>query len=181
MLSDVQLREFLNLKRIRVSPDVREGDIRPTGIRVHLSDKLLIPVPSDEPITLDGRPGPQFRPETIGERGYELPPGGFLLGATIEVISADPSLVCQIDGRSSLARLGLMVHCGSSTFDHIQSEGRAVTLELVNLGQFTIKLRAGDPIAQVAFSILSSPVRQLPHGQYDGQDGPLAPRLDYRE
>lgn len=181
MLSDVLLQEFLNSNRIRISPQVREEDIRPTGIRVHLSEKILIPVPGADAITLDGAPGPEFTSDIIGENGYELPPGGFVLGSTREIISADPWLVCQIDGRSSLARLGLMIHCGSSIFDHIQSEGRAITLELVNLGRFTIKLRVGDPIAQITFSLLSSPVRQPAYGQYEGQEGPVAPRLGYKE
>lgn len=181
MLSDVLLKEFLDSNRIRILPPVRESDIRPTGIRVHLGEKILVPVPNAQAVTLDGSSEPEFTSGVIGEDGYELPPGGFVLGSTKEIIAADPWLVCQIDGRSTLARLGLMIHCGSTIFDHIQFEGRAITLELVNVGQFTIRLRVGDPIALITFSLLSSPVRQPAYGQYEGQSGPVAPRLRYKD
>ena len=118
---------------------------------------------------------PKFTESIIDEQGHQLAPGGFNLGSTREIISVDADLVCQVDGRSTLARLGLMVHCGSTVFDHIQSAGRAITLELANVGPFTINLKAGHPIALITFTRLSSPVRQPEYGQYEGQQGPVAP------
>jgi dCTP deaminase len=179
MLSDVQLKQYLSEKRIRIAPSVRESDIRPTGIRVHLSEDILVPVHQSDPVELDGSTGPTFVKNRIGRDGYTLQRGEFILGVTKEIIAADAALVCQIDGRSTLARLGLMIHCGSTIFDHIQSSGRAVTLELANVGPFSIKLTAGHPIALVTFMQLSSPVDQAEYQQYVGQDGPVAPRLEF--
>lgn len=179
MLSDVDLKKYLLAERIRIDPAVRDEDIRPAGIRVHLSERILVPRAGPTPIELDGSVLPEFAECTIGEGGRLLAPGEFVLGATREVIAADADLICQIDGRSTLARLGLMAHLGSTMFDHIQSEGRAVTLELLNAGPFTINLKAGIPVALVTFTRLSSTVQQPEYGQYEGQDRPVAPRLGF--
>jgi dCTP deaminase len=149
MLSDRDLKEYLAAGRIRIDPAVQDEDIRPNGIRVHLGDTILVPRARQDPIELDMSNGPEFDEVTIGKEGRQLLPGELVLGATREIIAADADLICQIDGRSTLARLGLMVHLGSTTFDHIQANGRAVTLELLNVGPFIINLRAGHPIALV--------------------------------
>jgi dCTP deaminase len=181
MLSDQDLREALAAGDIRFSPPVREEDIRPTGIRLHLSAELLIPEAKQPPVDITGGRQAAFTRTTIGPSGLIFQKGAFALGGSIENFSADADLVCQIDGRSTLARLGLMIHCSSTTFDHIHGEARSVTFELVNLGGMDLCLRAGAPVALASFIRLSSPVVQQAYGQYSRQAGPTPPLLGYFE
>jgi dCTP deaminase len=177
MLSDRELRKYLDAGRIRIDPTISQRDIRPTGIRLHLGDVIFIPRAGVDPISLDGSTEPEFEKAAIPPEGYVLHPGDLILGGSREVISTDADLVCQLDGRSTLARLGLMVHLGSTIFDHVQFQGRAVTFEILNAGPFTIKLHRGDAIALLTVFELSSPIEQQEHEQYSGQRGPLPPRL----
>jgi dCTP deaminase len=178
-LSDGDIAKALKDGRIRVSPAVKQDDIRPAGIRLHLSDELLIPVHQAMPLDLDGGGDPDYDVRQIGPSGFELGKGAFVLGASVEHIRADADLVCLIDGRSTLARVGLLVHCAAMTFDHIQANARSVTFELANIGPFNIRLRAGAPVGLLLFAQLSSAVRQAPHGQYEGQSRPTAPTIAY--
>jgi dCTP deaminase len=176
-LSDGDIAEALDKGRIRVSPPVDPTDIRPAGIRLHLSDALLVPGRQAKALDLDGESDPAYEVSQIGPAGFELRKGAFVLGASVEHISADADLICLIDGRSTLARVGLLVHCAAMTFDHIQTNARSVTFELANIGPFNIKLRAGAPVGLLLFAQLSDAVRQPPHGQYEGQSKPTAPTI----
>jgi dCTP deaminase len=109
--------------------------------------EFYAPVPED-----DG--GKVFR------RGEQviLRPGGFLLWQTREVVGTpeqDPRLICFIDGKSKIARTGLLVHLTAPTV-HAGWWGN-VTLEIANLGPFNIGLKEGDAIAQIVVAVISSP------------------------
>lgn len=179
ILSDRTIWECLRNGQIEITPSIGQTNIRPNGIRVHLSNQILIP-PTDllvdplSPQKLD------FQAIDISADPYIIERGKFILGATIEAVRLSRSLTCHIDGRSTLARLGLMVHCSSSVFDNVHDEARAPTLELINLGPFDLKLSAGMPIAMLLFSQLSSEIEQASQEQYRGQTGPVAPNLAFR-
>jgi dCTP deaminase len=113
-----------------------------------------------------------------------LRPGGFLVWQTKEVVGTpeeDPRLICFINGKSSIARMGLLVHMTAPTI-HAGWWGNVV-LEISNLGPFTLELREGDAIAQIVVAALSSPpkkrkrVKGVPIGQSEasGQRGPSRP------
>lgn len=85
-------------------------------------------------------------------------PGGFLLWQTKEKIgtpSDDPRFICFIDGKSTRARAGLIVHLTAPTI-HAGWSGN-VTLEIANLGPFTFGLKENDVIAQLTIATISSP------------------------
>jgi dCTP deaminase len=85
-------------------------------------------------------------------------PGGFLLWQTKEKIgtpSTDPRFMCFIDGKSTRARAGLIVHLTAPTI-HAGWSGN-VTLEIANLGPFTFGLKENDVIAQLTIATISSP------------------------
>ena len=87
-----------------------------------------------------------------------MKPGGFFLWQTKEVIGTpeiDPRLICFIDGKSSSARAGLVVHMTAPTI-HAGWWGQ-ITLEIANLGPFTLGLCEGDAIAQITVACISSP------------------------
>lgn len=180
MLSDSDIRRALREGEIHCSPPVRENDIRPTGIRLHLADTLLLPATEHPVVDLGSSEQPKFSTMQIGTDGVILLKGAFALGSSVEHISAAPDIVCHIDGRSTLARLGLMIHCSSNTFDNIHATPRSVTFELANLGAFDLRLRAGGAVGLLSFTRLTSPIKQHAQAQYDQQSGPTPPALGYR-
>jgi dCTP deaminase len=113
--------------------------------------KFAVPVPSEETA------GPEGKVYREGAKVI-IRPGGFFLRQTREVVGTpeiDPRLICFIDGKSTRARTGLIVHMTAPTI-HAGWWGQ-VTLEIGNLGPFTLALREGDAIAQIVVSTISSP------------------------
>jgi dCTP deaminase len=89
-----------------------------------------------------------------------LKPRGFFLWQTKEQVGTpehNPRLICFVDGKSTRARTGLLVHMTAPTI-HAGWWGH-VTLEIANLGPFTLQLNAGDAIAQIVVARLSSAPR----------------------
>jgi dCTP deaminase len=87
-----------------------------------------------------------------------LRPGGFFLWQTKETVGTpelDPRLICFVDGKSTRARTGLIVHMTAPTI-HAGWWGQ-ITLEIANLGPFTLALQPGDAIAQIVVAAISSP------------------------
>lgn len=108
-----------------------------------------------------------------------LHPGELMLGATQETVRVPPDIAVQLNGKSSLGRLGLVVHSTAGWIDpgfHGQ-----VTLELSCVAPLPILLRPGMPIAQLSFFRLESAAQQ-PYGspglgsRYQGQRGPTLSR-----
>lgn len=113
---------------------------------------------------------------------FYLPPGELALGITVEHISLPPDIVGWLDGRSSLARLGLMVHVTAHTIDPGWS-GK-ITLEFANINRIPLALRPGMRICAISFEPLSSPTsrpyRQKKGAKYIEQNQPLASKI-YRD
>jgi len=87
---------------------------------------------------------------------WHLAPGMFCLALTRErlEIPSESRLAARVEGRSSLARLGLAIHMTAPTI-HADTHGR-ITLEIMNHGPFEILIREGDPICQLVFEQLSA-------------------------
>lgn len=107
---------------------------------------------------------PEYEPDNanqrVGKRGNEIimKPGGFLLWTTREVVgtpSNNADLICFVDGKSTRARAGIVVHLTAPTI-HSSWEGK-VTLEIANLGPFYIILQEGDVIAQLTVARVTNP------------------------
>ena len=151
-------------------------------IRTHLRDRTdgyavgMRPLPSDQviqPASVDLSLGDEWitYPETHWEHidlddvhpmlklykstQYILAPGEFILGTTEEFVEIPHDVVAVVNGKSSLARIGLLIHITAGFIDP-GFKGK-VTLEIVNLNKMPIILRAGKPICQISFMQLSSP------------------------
>jgi histidine triad (HIT) family protein len=137
-------------------------------------------VPQDGgPVGLtDGQPV-EFAEISIPREGFMLGPKKFVLAATRELLRVAPHLLCSLDGRSTVARLGLFVHCSSSTIDNVTGGRRSIVLELFNAGCRPVILRAGDPVAQVVFSTVSGSIEGQDALQYAGQEGNAPPTTSY--
>jgi len=111
---------------------------------------------------------------------FIIQPGDFVLGTTVEYIELPDDLVGALEGRSSIGRLGIIVH---STAASIECGFRGkITLELANMGKMPVALYPGMRICAIAFMQMSSPA-DVPYykkvgAKYVGQSDPLESKLD---
>lgn len=114
------------------------------------------------------------------EQPFILHPGEFVLGSTAEVVGLADDIVARLEGKSSLGRIGLLIHSTAGFIDP-GFEGQ-VTLELSNVANLPIAIYPGMKIGQVSFYQLSTPAEH-PYGspgagsKYQGQSGPTPSRI----
>jgi len=107
---------------------------------------------------------------TLDEKSmYVLQPGEFILGSTIEYVTIPQYIVARVEGRSSVGRLGVMVHVTAGYIDP-GFKGN-ITLELFNCSDKPFQLNFGDCLCQIVFETLSSPCKQPYDGKYYGDKG----------
>ena len=102
-------------------------------------------------------------------KGFTLHPLKFALGVTIETIWLPPSIAGKLEGKSSLARTGLLIHVTGGFVD--PGFHGPLTLEFFNAREIPIILRPGLPIAQIGFTWMQSPVAEPYHGRYQDASG----------
>jgi dCTP deaminase len=113
------------------------------------------------------------------DQPFILHPGEFVLGSTLEKISLSNKIVARIEGKSSLGRLGLLIHSTAGFVD--PGWNGNLTLELANVSRLPITLYFGMRIGQISFSFLTSEVDKA-YGnkdlksRYQNQNSPLASR-----
>lgn len=113
---------------------------------------------------------------------FILHPGEFVLGATLETVGLADDVVARLEGKSSLGRLGLLIHSTAGFIDP-GFKGQ-VTLELSNVANLPIAIYPGMKIGQVSFYELTTPAEH-PYGsseagsKYQGQTGPTASRIHH--
>lgn len=113
-----------------------------------------------------------------GER-FIVHPGEFVLATTLERIEIPPNLLARLEGRSSIGRIGIVIH---STAGYVDPgfQGK-ITLEISNLGKIAVALYPRMRICQIAFEEMSSSVRagygEKRGAKYQGQDAATASRL----
>lgn len=98
------------------------------------------------------------------DTGFTIHPGEFVLGVTHERVEIPPDLVARIEGKSSIGRLGIMVHVTAGFID--PGFHGVITLEIVNLRSLPIVLRPGMPICQLSFHRMDSVPRKTYSGRY---------------
>jgi len=118
--------------------------------------------------------------EVSGDQPFILHPGEFVLGQTLERVTLPDDLVARLEGKSSLGRLGLLIHSTAGFVDSGFSGN--LTLELSNVANLPITIYPGMKIGQISFFRLSTPAER-PYGstargsKYQGQRGPTASRF----
>jgi len=107
---------------------------------------------------------------------FILHPGEFVLGSTVERVALPDDLVARLEGKSSLGRLGLLIHSTAGFID--PGWDGTVTLELSNVARLPITIHVGMKIGQLSFMKLDQPAER-PYGhpdlgsKYQGQAGPV--------
>jgi dCTP deaminase len=111
---------------------------------------------------------------------FILHPGEFVLGQTLERVRLPDDIVARLEGKSSLGRLGLLIH-STAGFVDAGFEGN-LTLELSNVANLPVTIYYGMPIGQISFMRMDSPVER-PYGsgeagsKYQGQAEPTPSRF----
>jgi dCTP deaminase len=183
VLGNLELLRALEEGRIAISPlpgpppTAASSPFGTTALDLRLSDQLRVPTKGLS-VSFDlrrGRIGTTldhlFAEETIGLAGYSLEPNQFILGRTIERVSLplEGRLAARIEGRSSYARTGLLVHFTAPTI-HAGFEG-TITLEMINLGPFPIQLFPELFICQLIVETVDGAIALQP-SQFQGQQTP---------
>jgi dCTP deaminase len=184
VLSDRDLKKALKTRKIIIkpSPDLKEQlgsnsiDLRlGNTFRVFDYSKFAFIDPYDKQATQEVTKEIKVK---NGER-FIIHPGDFVLGTTIEYLEVPDDLVGNLEGRSSIGRLGVIIH---STAASIECGFRGnITLELANMGKMPVALYPGMRICSVSFITLTSPA-EVPYykkkkAKYSGQKGPDESRI----
>lgn len=181
VLSDRTIKEQLASGRLGIDPIDGEA-IQPASVDLRLDRSFRVFRSTARPF-VDVREPVDDLTELVEIRDGEpfvIQPASFCLGSTIETVTLPDDIVARVDGKSSLGRLGLLVHATAGYVDPGWT-GR-LTLELSNQSQMPIALYYGMRIAQVSFLQLTTPVDR-PYGspelgsKYQGQTGPTASRI----
>src|ERR671934_2954390 len=174
VLSDGTIMRLVREGRIRIEP-WDESLVQPASIDLRLGDSFRV-FHNHRAEAIDLRAGPPagLTEEVVvgGEEGFVIHPGEFCLGRTEEWVELPDDVVARIEGKSSLGRLGLIVHATAGFID--PGWKGTLTLELNNLTRVPIKLYPGLLIAQLSFMGLDR-AAERPYGSpelgshYQGQ------------
>lgn len=185
VLSDRDIKREIEAGRIALEP-FDAHLVQPASVDVRLGADFRVFRNSSHVAIDPEKHQPDLTEQVVVEDdgAFVLHPGQFALGTTLERIVVPDDLLAKLEGKSSLGRLGLMIH---STAGYIDPgwDGQ-ITLELSNVANLPILLRPGMRIGQISFERMSSPV-DVPYGSpelgshYQGQRGataghPLEPR-----
>jgi dCTP deaminase len=174
------MREQIEAGRIVIEP-FDERCIQPSSIDVKIGNLFRV-FRNHTAAVIDVKQRQEDLTElvTIAEDGvFMLHPGEFVLGSTLERVAVPDDLVARIDGKSSLGRLGLIIHSTAGFIDP-GFDGH-ITLELTNIATLPITLYPGMKVGQVSFVQMTTPAEH-PYGsgargsKYQGQRGPTPSR-----
>jgi dCTP deaminase len=185
VLSDRSIKEEITRGRIVIEP-LNLDCVQPASVDVHLDKRLLIFKTWRHPIYIDVRQNPDNLTESVEldeDKPFFLQPGELVLASTMEDITLPIDIVARLEGKSSLGRIGLLMH---STTGYVDPGWRGhLTLNLSNVAKLPITLYYKMKIGQITFLRLTSAVER-PYGseglgsKYQGQIEPTASRY-YRD
>jgi dCTP deaminase len=180
VLSDRTIRRLLEEGRIGIDPYAEEL-LQPSSVDVRV-DRLFRVFRNSRYPFIDVKQEMEELTELVEvdpEEAFILHPGEFVLGSTLERITLPDDLVARLEGKSSLGRLGLLIHSTAGFID--PGWDGHVTLELSNVANLPITIYYGMKIGQLSFVQLSEPAEH-PYGtgslgsKYQGQAGPTPSR-----
>jgi dCTP deaminase len=165
VLSDGTILQFVQEGRIRIDPwDPKL--VQPASVDLRLGDSFRV-FHNHRASAIDLREPPSGLTEEVvigRDESFVIHPGEFCLGRTLEWVELPDDIVARIEGKSSIGRLGLIVHATAGFCD--PGWKGTLTLELNNLTRIPIKLYPGLQIAQLSFMSLDRPA-QRPYGSPD--------------
>ena len=181
VLSDRTIARLLADGRIEIDP-YDEELLQPSSVDVRVDSSFRVFHNSRYPY-IDVRQPMDDLTELVVKEGDEpfiLHPGEFVLGQTLERVTLPTDVVARLEGKSSLGRLGLLIH-STAGFVDAGFTGN-LTLELSNVANLPITIYEGMPIGQISFMRMDGPVER-PYGsgeagsKYQGQAEPTPSRF----
>ena len=181
ILSDVTIREEIETGRIVIDP-YDPTCVQPSSVDLHVDSQFRVFANSRYPYIDVRREMPDLTElvEVPDGEPFILHPGEFVLGSTLERVALPDDTVARLEGKSSLGRLGLLIHSTAGYVD--PGWDGYLTLELSNVANLPITIYPGMRIGQISFFRLSRPA-ETPYGsekgrsKYQGQRGPTASRF----
>ena len=180
ILSDRSIREEIAAGRIVIDP-FDEDCVQPSSVDLKLGPYFRV-FRNHTSRVIDVKENQEDLTELVqmpGEEAFILHPGEFVLGSTFETIGVPTDLVGQLNGKSSLGRLGLLIHSTAGWLD--PGFNGHVTLELSNVANLPITLYPAMKIGQISFLKMTTEAEH-PYGskgtgsKYQGQRGPTPSR-----
>jgi dCTP deaminase len=165
VLSDGTIRRLVDSGRLRIEP-WDPGLVQPASVDLLLGASFRV-FHNHRTAAIDLREPPTNLTELIeisDDEAFVIHPGEFVLGVTREWVSLPDDVVARIEGKSSIGRLGLIVHATAGFVD--PGFAGTLTLEITNLTRVPIKLWPGLPIAQLSFMSLDQ-AAERPYGHPD--------------
>jgi dCTP deaminase len=181
VLSDRSIKAEVEAGRIVVEP-FDEAMIQPSSIDVRVDRRFRVFHNARYPF-IDVRQPMEELTEAVeisDADPFILHPGEFVLGQTLERVRLPDDIVARLEGKSSLGRLGLLIHSTAGFVDP-GFEGN-LTLELSNVANLPVTIYYGMPIGQISFVRLDAPAER-PYGsgeagsKYQGQTEPTPSRF----
>jgi dCTP deaminase len=180
VLSDRTIRRLISEDRIGIDP-YDESLVQPSSVDVRVDRFFRVFNNARHPFIDVKQPMEDLTElvEVNDSGPFILHPGEFVLGSTLERITLPDDLVARLEGKSSLGRLGLLIHSTAGFID--PGWDGHVTLELSNVANLPITIYVGMRIGQLSFVQLSEPAEE-PYGsdalgsKYQGQSGPTPSR-----
>jgi dCTP deaminase len=180
ILSDRTIREELAAGRVMIDP-LAEGSIQPSSVDLHVDRYFRVFRNDTTPFIDPKEPQEDLTElvEVVDGRTFILHPGEFVLGSTLERVALPDDLVARLEGKSSLGRLGLLIH-STAGFVDAGWDGH-LTLELSNVANLPIAIYPGMKIGQISFLRMTT-AAESPYGsdstgsKYQGQRGPTPSR-----
>ena len=181
VLSDRTIRAEIEAGRIALDP-FDPGLIQPSSVDVRVDRRFRV-FHNARYAYIDVRRPMEDLTELVeppAEEPFILHPGEFVLGQTLERLTLPDDRVARLEGKSSLGRLGLLIH-STAGFVDAGFSGK-LTLELSNVANLPITIYEGMPIGQVSFMRMDAPV-ESPYGslvagsKYQGQEEPTPSRF----
>lgn len=173
VLSDRDIRRRLNYIpktdkdegfRIGIEP-CADSQVQPASVDLTLDNEWLVYPPApwipSPAYVIDMDHAKEVETEKIVGDSYELQPGELILCSTAEYVEIPADIVARVEGKSSLGRLGLLIHATAGFIDP-GFKGK-ITLEMYNLNRKPIVLRAGKPICQLSMLRLTT-MAEFPYG-----------------
>jgi dCTP deaminase len=180
VLSDATIARLLSEGRIEIEPYDRSL-LQPSSVDVRV-DRLFRVFHNNRYAFIDVKENQEDLTELVevdDDQPFVLHPGEFVLGSTLERIRLPDDLVARLEGKSSLGRLGLLIHSTAGFID--PGWDGHVTLELSNVATLPITIYPGMKIGQISFMQMTEPAA-TPYGssaigsKYKGQHGPTPSR-----
>lgn len=179
MLSKQDILDAINKGELEIEPLIKDN-LGPDSLDVRLGNKLLISRNINN--VIDPKNPLNYWEKIEINKGFMLMPGQFVLGSTMEKLRLGKNIAAQIEGRSSIGRLGIMVHVTAGVV-HAGfgiREPSSITLEIYSVNPNPVMIYSGMKIAQLAFFRLEQSVDkgydEINGSRYVNQKEPLPPK-----